>query len=127
MNSLKRESITEYHFQVLDLLSAKKKVKQSYCLTITSGSRVGQVYRLKDSATVIGRSSDCDLVFSVSGISRRHLMIANLRGTYYLTDLESTNGTYVNGVKVTHQRKLSEGDDITVEGLTFRFSLYDAG
>jgi hypothetical protein len=71
-------------------------------------------YPLTGELIVIGRSRDCDIHVSDPNVSRRH---AEVRlggdGSYTLVDLGSTNGTEVNGRRVSHA-KLSEGDTIAI-------------
>jgi phosphoserine phosphatase RsbU/P len=58
-------------------------------------------HELTEGETIIGRHPDCQIVVGNSQVSRRHAQITGASGTYIITDLESTNGTYVNGVRVT--------------------------
>ena len=48
----------------------------------------------------IGRSSQCDIVISHEGMSRRHCLIENRNGEIYITDLNSVNGVLVDGQKI---------------------------
>jgi adenylate cyclase len=68
--------------------------------------------------TVIGRSGMCDLVLPLPGMSRRHAWIGQSSDGWSIFDLDSRNGTYVNGRAVT-SRPLADGDRITfgAEGL----------
>jgi hypothetical protein len=77
----------------------------------------GDTYPLLAALTVLGRDATADITLEDPGISRRH---AEIRVTYdgphlviSIRDLGSTNGTYVNGEKIT-SRRLAEGDRITV-------------
>ena len=70
---------------------------------------------------VIGRSSDCDIAFDDSNVSRRHAEITFLADTHTVTDLASTNGTKVNGVTITAPRTLRHGDIISVGTYTVRY------
>ena len=54
--------------------------------------------------------------------SRRHAQITDQGGSYYLQDLGSSNGTFVNGSRVT-ECPLSPGDEIAVGGTRFRFEV----
>jgi ABC transport system ATP-binding/permease protein len=54
--------------------------------------------------------------------SRRHAQITADGGVYRIQDLGSSNGTYVNGAKVTEQA-LTPGDEVSVGGTRFRFEL----
>jgi hypothetical protein len=63
--------------------------------------------------TVIGRSSDCDIVVGDPNVSRRHAEIRQMGRGFSLVDLGSTNGTEVNGQRVT-ETSLMNGDVIGV-------------
>ncbi len=58
---------------------------------------------------LIGRSSSCDLVLQDPNVSRRHAQLFFREGRWILVDLDSTNGTYINGVRV-HRSELLPGD-----------------
>jgi hypothetical protein len=67
-----------------------------------------------DAATlVVGRSSGCDLVLDDANASRRHAELRRRGDTVTIVDLDSTNGTAVNGKRVREQ-PLSPGDTITI-------------
>lgn len=62
---------------------------------------------------VIGRDPSCDFHINTSMVSRRHAVIALKWGSYVITDLNSKNGTFVNGEKVT-EKSIRDGDEILV-------------
>ena len=62
---------------------------------------------------VIGRSSELEMVLVEDMVSRRHAKIAVEQGDIFLEDLGSTNGSFVNGEKIT-RTKLAEGDRILI-------------
>ena len=64
-------------------------------------------------ASVLGRSRDCDVVVPDHNVSRRHAEVRLEDGAHWLVDLDSTNGTLVNGKKVKRV-KLESGDRIEV-------------
>lgn len=114
-------------YQIQQEADAKKdedKVKRP-CLIMIKGDFIGQVYELSNDVTMIGRSDDVDLVVSDISISRRHAMIVNRVEGFHVSDLGSTNGTFVNKDPVSSPRKLSEGDKVTVGMITFKFSYQD--
>lgn len=83
-------------------------------LTFIWGPRMGELVALEQDQTLVGRSSDCDLWVEDGAISRRHFAII-LRGKdAYIADLGSTNGTLVNGERVSAQKKLVDGDKIQI-------------
>lgn len=71
---------------------------------------------------LIGRSETCDLVVRDPGISRRHAILDCRKGKYVLTDLNSTNGTYVNGTRV-QRHELQDGDQIKMGDSVFIFKI----
>jgi hypothetical protein len=73
----------------------------------------GRIHRLAAQVTVIGRSTDADIVLDDAGVSRRHAEVHLIDGRARVIDLGSTNGTYVDGERV-HAGNLTEGSTITV-------------
>lgn len=71
---------------------------------------------------VIGRSPDCDLCLVDQAMSRRHCRIEPHENRWRLIDLESRNGTYINGQRI-HDQYLNDGDKIRVGDCTLIFSL----
>jgi hypothetical protein len=68
-------------------------------------------YVLAAEPITIGRSPDCDITIVDSNVSRRHAEIQPRGDGFVVIDLESTNGTRVNGVRVT-ERELQDGDEL---------------
>ena len=64
--------------------------------------------------SVIGRSSDADIVIAVNEVSRRHAQILPDRDGWTIADLGSTNGVALNGHPVTAPTRLADGDVIEV-------------
>jgi ABC-2 type transport system ATP-binding protein len=65
---------------------------------------------------LIGRDASADLVIADTEVSSRHASVAPAEGGIAVEDLGSTNGTYVNGVRVTGSQKLNPGDRIQFGG-----------
>jgi hypothetical protein len=87
---------------------------RGYALRFISGKYQGGEYPLADSGElVIGRSSDLDMVLIEDMVSRKHAKITLAPGQITISDLGSTNGTFVNGEKVKRTR-LKEGDRILI-------------
>ena len=83
-------------------------------LRFISGKYQGGEFPLPDSGeVVIGRSSELDMVLVEDMVSRRHAKISVEGGDIFLEDLGSTNGSFVNGEKIT-RTKLAEGDRILI-------------
>jgi hypothetical protein len=89
----------------------------------TGGSLVlpdGKRVRLGDETVTIGRSAECAVRLADTSVSRRHAEVRTGDDGWTVVDLGSTNGTKVNGAVVT-ERKLRDGDTITVGDTTLRF------
>lgn len=83
-------------------------------LRFISGKYQGGEFPLPESGEiVIGRSSELDMVLVEDMVSRRHAKISVEDGDIFLEDLGSTNGSFVNGEKIT-RTKLEEGDRILI-------------
>ena len=80
-----------------------------------------QVHRLKHKVTTIGRSLGNHMVITDPLVSRKHAEIRFENNQFILQDLNSTGGTFLNGVRVT-QTSLSSGDSITLAGVAIVFA-----
>ncbi|MHC4549727.1 MAG: FHA domain-containing protein [Planctomycetota bacterium] len=65
-------------------------------LEVDAGNR----YREENELVVLGRADDCDLHIVAEQVSRRHAELALLRGRWKVRDLDSSNGTYLNGQRI---------------------------
>ena len=73
----------------------------------------GERFALVDDENLIGRVADCQIILSDENVSRNHASIQRLGTGFVIVDRGSTNGTYVNGVKVDSAR-LAAGDTLRV-------------
>jgi signal transduction histidine kinase/pSer/pThr/pTyr-binding forkhead associated (FHA) protein len=81
-------------------------------LTVLQGPDKGKKYELPDhEPQLIGRSSEA-LPLSDNAVSRRHAELTPDDGLWYIRDLQSQNGTYVNGVRLLDRQRLRPGDQI---------------
>ena len=69
---------------------------------------------VRRSEMLLGRSPYCSVIVSGSLVSRQHCIFRLKDGDLYLEDLGSTNGTSVNGERVTGQRRLAGGDRVRI-------------
>jgi DNA-binding CsgD family transcriptional regulator len=63
---------------------------------------------------VIGRRSDNDISINNVQVSRRHALLMNHNSVWWLNDLGSRNGIYLNGLRITSARRLRDGDEIRI-------------
>src|ERR1041384_7412488 len=98
-----------------------------YRLIFESGQRAGQLYDADDTPVVdIGRDFSCKIVLEEPGVSRRHTMIQQKEAGIYISDLGSTNGTYVNNSRVTSEYRLKTGDRVEIGSVKLLFELAPA-
>jgi len=86
----------------------------------------GQRYSLNAPSIVLGRSSEADIHVEDTGVSRRHLEIRTANGVSTAVDMGSTNGSYVNGQKVSGSTELTDGSTITMGRTKIIFRLLPA-
>lgn len=82
-------------------------------LVVLSGGRIGQRVVLGEEPAVIGRGSGCTLVLQGDSVSRQHARIEWTDSGHVLTDLRSTNGSFVNYERVT-SRILRDSDHVQI-------------
>jgi len=70
--------------------------------------------------TTIGRALECDWVIANPSVSRRHASLRRVGERWLLRDLGSSNGTRVNGVRVTDEVEVRPGDQLNLGGVRFR-------
>lgn len=71
----------------------------------------------KDSV-ILGRGEECDIRLDVRQISRQHVCVYRQGNRYFIEDLESKNGTWVNGQQIKGSRELADGDEIQLALVT---------
>ncbi len=81
---------------------------------------------LEEDETVIGRDEESDIPVADSRLSRKHCKIALQEDHYVITDLGSSNGTFVNGIKIS-EKTLENGDQIQVGSNIFQFQFEKTG
>ena len=77
------------------------------------GGRVGESFPLSAERMTIGRRPDSDIFLDDVTVSRDHALLVRRSGDYFLDDLGSLNGTYVNRHRIESHR-LEDGDELQV-------------
>jgi DNA-binding winged helix-turn-helix (wHTH) protein len=69
---------------------------------------------LTDGEHIVGRDVECSIVIDATTVSRQHARIAVVSGTVTIEDLASTNGTHVNGVRISAPTRLMPGNELAL-------------
>ncbi len=105
--------------------SLKARVATPKKPTTATGGRLvslvdGREYPVPDAGVTFGREIGCDIVIASTEVSRKHATIAPGEGGYLVADL-STNGVFVNGVRIEKTQMLGRGDVLKIGPEEFRF------
>ena len=87
-----------------------------------TGPTMGCRYPLSERLLLIGRGDDCDIRLCDHSVSRKHARIEPEDDGYFVSDQQSTNGTFVNGRRIA-EMVLSDEDRITIGGAELTVSL----
>jgi len=92
-------------------------------LSANNGPQAGKKYDLRAERTVMGRHPECQIVIDVGAVSRQHAVVVRDGNDYYLEDLKSRNGTFLNEeqTKIEGRRQLKPGDVVRVCEVSFTF------
>lgn len=88
-------------------------------LVITSGAKAGAEFPLGRDEITIGRSSDSAIIIRDDYTSTHHARLMLWNGRWMIQDLDSTNGTYLNGSRVTVPTPIPLGATVKVGATTF--------
>ena len=126
--NLPMESQNEEESRELDTAEIDRKTflgdfptKYYASLQIIGPAETRKKFELREEDVVVGRTLDCDIQLSVDNVSRRHAMISFRDEEYQIEDLGSTNGTYVNGIKI-EKCVLRNHDQIEIAGVKILFN-----
>jgi Nif-specific regulatory protein len=93
-------------------------------LTVESGEASPRVYELKENETVcLGRNRNSSIVLGDSFASREHAEVFMEQGRWKVRDCKATNGTRVNGQRITRPTLLEHGQIIVIGNIRLRFGL----
>ena len=95
-------------------------------LILQRGGQGSQRWRLDKSEILIGRVPESDIILPDRQVSRRHARIFRRGEVYYIEDLGSKNGTWVNGHPLHGVRALEDGDEIQI-ALRFKLAFVASG
>lgn len=94
-------------------------------LAIESGPDAGHTHRATDHAVRMGRSPDNDVILRDPATSGHHARLERRGDQFWIIDLGSTNGTFVNGEAI-QEKQLNHGDRLTIGQNSVHFALIGA-
>jgi diguanylate cyclase (GGDEF)-like protein len=98
---------------------------QAYVIVI-AGPHTGRMFKIDRNETVLGRSPSVDLTLQDVGVSRSHARILTVGDHVFVEDMQSANGTFLNGERVSVPQALQDGDKITLGSTTIlKFTYHD--
>jgi len=104
---------------------ARKVGDERAYIIVLAGQNVGEMYKVSAEQITLGRGGGADVRLVDEGISRFHCRILLDGDTLYVEDLQSRNGTFLNGERIA-RRKLEDGDKIQLGRTTvLKFSFHD--
>jgi hypothetical protein len=83
-------------------------------LILQGDKQTSDQWVLNKDNTILGRDESCDIMLSERQVSRQHIRIFKEGSQFYIEDLDSKNGTWVNGVPIKGVRELHHNDEIQV-------------
>lgn len=90
-------------------------------LEVFAGANIGEQVKLAEGRSIMGRHPECDIVLDAGAVSRQHAQITWIDGDFFVEDLHSRNGTFVNGMQIQGPTRLSDGDRLKICDLAFTF------
>lgn len=91
-------------------------------LKVLKGTDSGRVVPLEGDRTIFGRHPSCHILLDDGSISRQHAQIVESHGAFFIEDLRSRNGTYVNEKQVHKAQQLVNGDIVRLCEFLFSFN-----
>ncbi len=89
-------------------------IAETAMLLMVDGPAAGRRFFLEPGVLFIGRDEGCDVVIPERQVSRQHASITHEEDTYVLRDLDSKNGTFLNGQELAGPHALQDGDEIQI-------------
>ncbi len=91
-------------------------------LVLLAPGSTGQTFPLPNASFRIGRARDNTMRVLDKRVSRYHCQLTFADNAFIISDQDSTNGTYVNGVAIKQPTRLSQNDKIRIGNFTFMFT-----
>jgi phosphoserine phosphatase RsbU/P len=93
-------------------------------MLLKDGEAIG--FKLVDDVTVLGRAPECQIQLDSNMVSRRHAQVTRDKASYFVEDLGSGNGTFVNGKRIAERTLLKANDRVKLGPILLRFEPSDS-
>ena len=104
------------------LLTDKRKPPVVGWFVALTGEQKGEDFRIRDGQNILGSASDADILLRDTAVSAKHASIRYKDQKFFITDLDSTNGTFLNeGTEPVAREELKDNDTIRVGEVTLKF------
>ncbi len=104
------------------LLTDKRKPPVVGWLVAMNGEQKGEDFRIRDGQNTIGSAPDADIILRDVAVSGKHASLRYKDQKFYLTDLDSTNGTFLNdGTNSIAREELKDNDIIRMGEVSLKF------
>ena len=99
----------------------KEAAEKPACLLVVGGDLNGTIFDLTDGETFVGRNADCQIPLDFQGVSRKHFKVTLNSDIAKVSDLGSSNGTYINNEKISGEEVLKKGDIIKLGSIALKY------
>ena len=104
------------------LLTDKRKPPVVGWFVALSGDQKGEDFRIRDGQNTIGSAPDADIVLHDTAISAKHASLRYKDQKFFITDLDSTNGTFLNeGTEPIAREELKDNDILRIGDISLKF------
>ena len=94
-----------------------------HCLELTIGDRLEKRFIVSPTGLRIGRAGPADVILADSRVSRSHCVVELMDDDLWVSDLNSTNGTFVDGDRISGSAMLPVGSELKVGSVSFRHEM----